>query len=208
MNLMGDTVFTEAINRLLEWDAESYEVPTINVNLSLTALRDPGLADQVLAKLDQKGLTPPRLVVEIGRGILSKEVDDIVRKNLSALAQAGCGIDIDGFGVEGIALDILQSHPIRRLKIDSSLVRVADRAEDKTRVLAALNAMAAQLEIRTVATGVETIQQDSLLRDLGYDYGQGLLFAHPAPAIEISQWLHARTRARGAAEGEHLRRVK
>ena len=100
---------------------------------------------------------------------------------LRALHNAGVIICIDDFGTAYSALSYLQAFPVSVVKIDSSFVHALGHQRAHTSLVAAVQHMATDLGLRTVAEGVETAEQETQLRDLGCKLVQGYRYGHPAP---------------------------
>lgn len=110
-------------------------------------------------------------------------------------------ISLDDFGTGYSALSYLKRFPIDQLKIDRSFMDGLERVPRAAALVRAVLAMADALGLETVAEGVETPEQHTLLQGLGCQFGQGYLFARPLPAAEIG------IPPRPAQSGGHLRSV-
>ena len=208
MDRLGQTMLSQALGALQGWDDAGLDVPTVSVNLSGAELRNPDLAAHIATDLDRAGLGPARLVIEVLESVISGDTDDIIRRNLVALADLGCRIDLDDFGTGHASITTLQHFPIQRVKIDQSFVQRADRTDDKRRMLAAILRLTDTLELDALAEGVETIGEHGLLRELDCRFAQGFLFAEPATAADVTEWLRQHQARDAATGGAHLRRVK
>ncbi|WP_299784481.1 bifunctional diguanylate cyclase/phosphodiesterase [uncultured Marivita sp.] len=205
---LGQSVVIRALNALQTWDGAGLSVPTISVNLSEAELLDPDLPDHIAVALDRSGVLAHRLVLEISETVLRGSNDDISQRNLIALSEIGCAIDLDNFGTGTCGVSQLQSVPFQRLKIDRQLVMGSDLSEDRQRILSAIIGLADRLEMQTVGCGVETLGEHGVLRDLGCGHAQGFLFAEPGSAGDIGAWLAERQGREEPANGVRLRRVK
>jgi EAL domain-containing protein (putative c-di-GMP-specific phosphodiesterase class I) len=118
-------------------------------------------------------------------------VEDRSAEVLQRVRDLGVSISIDDFGTGYSMLGRLHRFPVDRLKIDRSFVReiVSSRAEAP--IVSAIIAMARSLGIETVAEGIETLEQQTYLRNRGCDLGQGFLFSHPTEAHEIERMLRS-----------------
>ncbi len=208
MSRLGKTIRTQSIAALQAWDDMGYDVPTISLNLSGQELRDPNFAEHVQAELDRSMLLAHRLVFEVPERLFVNLKDDIVRRNLSALVALGCTLDIDGYGVGGSDIAMLQKIAVNRIKIDQSLIRGVDTSCERHRVFHAILDMCKRLEIQAVGTGVETVGEHGVLRELGCQVAQGFLFAEPASAVDMSLWLADQQQQNDLPANPGLRRVK
>lgn len=167
---LGETILQHSLTALRTWDRAGMDVPRISVNFSDPELRDPKLVDRILWELDRFGLTPQRLGIEVLESVIASSPDGIVARNISRLAEAGCHIDLDDFGTGHASINALRRFKVHRLKIDRSFVTRVDRDEDQRRILAAVLGMADRLGIETLAEGVESVGEHTLLAQLGCDH--------------------------------------
>jgi diguanylate cyclase (GGDEF)-like protein/PAS domain S-box-containing protein len=191
INPIGRWVLREACTQARAWrDRRPGGQPlTMAVNVSVRQLRDADLVDDVRAALHASGIDPRSLVLEITESTLVDDVDDVVRQ-LSALKALGVQIAVDDFGTGYSSLSYLRRLPIDVLKIDRSFVDgVVGADSEGTTFVRSIVDLAHSLGLETVAEGIEQAAQLEHLRTTGCDYGQGYLFAHPAPASEIERLL-------------------
>jgi diguanylate cyclase (GGDEF)-like protein/PAS domain S-box-containing protein len=158
------------------------------VNVSARQLDEEGLVAAVTSALEQAGLTPDRLVVEVTESALPTQ-DDVARNTLDALEQLGVTISIDDFGTGYSSLSRLRLLPVGELKIDKSFVDELDSDDERAPVVAAVIALAHGLGRTVVAEGVETQQQLASLVRLGCDAVQGYLLSRPLPPEELAELL-------------------
>jgi diguanylate cyclase (GGDEF)-like protein/PAS domain S-box-containing protein len=150
----------------------------VAVNLSARHLADPGVVYDVSVALEQSGLPPERLVVELTETALAD--DAAVHEHLSRLRELGVQVAIDDFGTGYTSVGQLPHLPADVLKIDRSFVC---STEPRQRDLVALMVAAAHaFDLRVVAEGVETDEVYEWVRELGCDHAQGYLIARPGPA--------------------------
>jgi EAL domain-containing protein (putative c-di-GMP-specific phosphodiesterase class I) len=116
--------------------------------------------------------------------------------SLATLRAAGISIAIDDFGTGHSSLRMLAGLPIDVLKIDGSFVRDLVANRNHRLIVQTTIGLAASLGMKTVAEGVETVEQLELLRDLGCDAVQGYLVSRPASAPDLAQWLTGGTFAK------------
>ncbi|MCL3881095.1 GGDEF domain-containing phosphodiesterase [Marivita sp. GX14005] len=206
MSRLGATMLDQATEALFRFDREGRGVDSVSLNLSAQELRVPDLAGAIGERLDRLGLAPRRLVLEIGETTLF-EGDDMVRTNLREITGLGCRLDIDNFGTGHASLLALQQAPISRIKLDRTLVRHAHTIPARQTMLSAICGMAETMGIETLAAGVETIEEQSLLRQVGCRAAQGFLFAHSMPVDECGEWL-AQSGMAGAADVTDIRSAR
>ncbi len=157
-------------------------------NVSPLQLRDRSLPIMVRAALDESGLPPHRLELEITESALVGDLN-LARDVLCELKALGVRLALDDFGTGYSSLRHLKMLPFDKLKIDAGFVgAMADNAESR-KIVAAVVGLGQSLGLITVAEGVEDTETAALLRGLGCDVGQGWLFGRPAAAEVVSaQW--------------------
>ncbi len=153
----------------LDSDASSF----VSVNVSASQLGDPDAAARFIEFAGDRRLDPSRLVIELTEAAFAE--GPVVQGNLDELRDAGIRIFLDDFGVGYSSLSHLHRFPVDGIKIDSSVI---SPTVDESLVQLIVS-VAAALDIRTVAEGVETSEQLSTVTRLGVDYAQGYLLGHP-----------------------------
>jgi EAL domain-containing protein (putative c-di-GMP-specific phosphodiesterase class I) len=162
----------------------------ISVNVSPRQLSDRALLTQVAQALEESGLPPERLELELTESMLLN-VDTDTLFCLSALRDQGIGLALDDFGTGYASLGMLRRLPLTAMKIDRSLVRdLPDDREDVAIARAAVQTGQA-MGLRVIAEGVETEAQRDFLAAIGCDEGQGYLFARPMPSEQYRARLAA-----------------
>ena len=111
---------------------------------------------------------------------------------LTKLDELGTRIWLDDFGTGLTSLSVLSTHPFDAVKIDARLIGGATADAQSARMLGAVLGVIHAAQARAVAEGIERESQLHAMQRLGFDAGQGFLFARPAPAAEIGRWLAAR----------------
>lgn len=154
----------------------------VAINVSPRHFRAADFASRLLALLEEAGVAPARIRVEITEVAL---LDDAPRtlEGLALLRRHGVLAQLDDFGTGYSALSYLHRFPIASLKIDRSFVAglVGDTKAESVAVIRAIVALASSLGIDLIAEGVETRFQRDTLVDLGCAYAQGFLFSAPVP---------------------------
>jgi EAL domain-containing protein (putative c-di-GMP-specific phosphodiesterase class I) len=160
----------------------------VSVNLSARQVQDPGLIDQVAGVLDEVGLDPTSLTLEITEGLLLQDAEGIMER-LHAIKALGINLALDDFGTGYSSLSYLQRFPIDVLKIDKSFVERVTEGAEASALVRTIVALSESLQLRTVAEGIEMEDQAEHLRALGCERGQGYLFARPLPAEQVKELL-------------------
>ncbi|WP_354684612.1 EAL domain-containing protein [Cupriavidus necator] len=148
----------------------------VAVNISPLQLRQANFPDTVARCLQQAGLPPQGLVIEVTEGILVDGGETTI-ETFRRLRELGVGVSIDDFGTGYSGLNYLTRLPISRLKIDKSFVDGVDTPGHDQAVAAAIIALGHQLHLKVIAEGVETAAQFAFLREQGCDGAQGFLFS-------------------------------
>ncbi|MFD1341063.1 EAL domain-containing protein [Litorisediminicola beolgyonensis] len=185
---LGEIMLDHALEALTRWDEAGIEVPRVSVNLSMQELRNPRLVDRLSWALDRHDLAPSRIGLEILETVVAENCSCDIARNVSALAELGCHIDLDDFGTGRAAISTLRSLSVHRLKIDRSFVTRADRDDDQRRLVCAIVSLADQLGLETLAEGVESAGEHTTLAQLGCDHVQGFGIARPLPAAQFVAW--------------------
>lgn len=177
-----------------EWRRSSGLDVTISVNLSIKSLGDVQLADHVTAIVQQEGLEPRFMVLEVTESATTTETGKML-ENLSRLRMKGFGLSIDDYGTGYSSMQQLTRIAFTELKLDQSFVANAARQQSARVILEASLDMAKRLKIVSVAEGVETADDWNLLRSLGYQLAQGFYIARPMEAACFLDWSRDRTQA-------------
>ena len=199
MDSLGAFVLRRALKEAKRWP-ELY----VAVNLSPLQVRDRAIVDLVRSALDESGVPPSRLMLEITEGVLIDNPEEMV-KRIEDLHALGVRIALDDFGSGYSNLGYLQRFPLDKLKIDRSFVIALGNSANGGVIIQAIVALGRALGLSVLVEGVETEQQRVLLRLAGCDEMQGFLFARPAPASTIDRLLEqAKRSARAPMPAEAL----
>ena len=153
----------------------------VSLNVSMRFLEEEGFAEQVLATLEETGLPPAQLQLELSeRGVLPEAGRILAQLELLAAQQVQ--LAIDDFGTGQTSLSYLRTLPIHCVKVDRSFVSRVPRDAASAAIVSAVVAMSHHLGLRVVAEGVENEEQSRFLRGQDYDELQGFLFSRPARA--------------------------
>ena len=159
----------------------------VSVNLSLTSLSDATLADRITSAVRAQGLESRGMILEITETAAMTDVGRCL-ENLARLRVKGFGLSIDDYGTGYSSMQQLARIPFTELKLDQSFVtNCAMNAQHRAIIESSLD-MARRLKLKTVAEGVETHADWTLLRELGCALGQGYFIAKPMAAGEFLGW--------------------
>ena len=187
---IGKWVLKTACLQNVAWQQEGLPRLSIAVNLTARQFSDEHLLRDVGLILDETGMDPRLLELEITESLLMHDVEGALRV-LTSLKRMGIRIAIDNFGSGYVSLSALKSFPLDTVKIDRSFIRdVESQAKDKA-LTGAVIAMGKSLSLTVVAQGVETRAQADYLRENACDELQGFYFAKPVPADQFEVLLRA-----------------
>lgn len=182
---LGGWVLEVACRQAAEWQRETPGFE-LNVNLSASQLGNPRLIDEVRAVLEETGLPPQLLVLELTESVALTDLVESGRV-LSGLKTLGVRIALDDFGTGFSSLSHLGALPVDVVKIDKSFVQAMQ--DNGASVAEAVLQIARTFNLAPVAEGVEDADTASRLRELNCAQAQGYHFARPMPADELTDLL-------------------
>lgn len=192
---IGLWVLMEAARQLRAWDDTGLDVPKISVNCSVRQLDPDRLPAQVAAVLASAGLASSRLELEITESMLMRDPERAIAV-LHALKAQGVRLAIDDFGTGHSSLAYVKQLPVTRLKIDRSFVSGIGRHANDEQICRTVIALAHNLQLETLAEGVEHAHEADFLRAEGCDLAQGYLYAPPLAPEALRDWVTGRTGGR------------
>jgi len=185
---LGRLVLEEACREAAGWPPNSAgQQMSVSVNLSARQVAHPGLVETVVEVLEQTGLEPQRLKLEITETVLIEDTETAL-ETLEKLKTLGVSLVLDDFGTGYSSLGYVKRFPIDVLKIDRSFVEKLGRGGEDDAIVNAVLSMGQALGLQVVAEGVETCDQARQLQSMGCSQAQGFLFARPLTgdaAIEL-----------------------
>ena len=187
---LGEWVLRTACQQMSEWQPLFSSNPplTISVNLSGKQLTKSDLVFKVDRILQETGLPARSLKLEITESVMIEQTD-AANDTLTRLRDLGIELQLDDFGTGYSSLGYLQKLPVGAIKIDRSFIRYIEGSTEHIEIVRTIVILARNLGMKVVAEGIETEQQEELLRSLGCDYGQGYLFAAPLPSVAAEKLL-------------------
>jgi diguanylate cyclase (GGDEF)-like protein/PAS domain S-box-containing protein len=187
---IGQFVLEESCRQLNEWQDEfSAELPiTISVNVSAKQLLQKQLFANVVDTLEKYKIKPKQLKIEITESVVVENTD-VVISILRQFRSLGVNLSMDDFGTGYSSLSYLHQLPISTLKIDRSFVsKITDKA-DTTEIVRTILLLAKNLHLDVVAEGIETLNQQDILKELNCEYGQGYYFSRPLDVEPAKQFI-------------------
>ncbi len=196
LHRIGEWVIERACRQLRDWRALGLTNITVAVNVSAVQFASPAFPATIERILQEHDIPPELLELELTESLLMSEFDDAVAQ-MHRLKQLGVRIAVDDFGTGYSSLSYLHQLPIDVLKIDRAFVKEITEAQGTFPIVEAIISLAKAFEIETVAEGVETEAQRTVLAVLGTERFQGYLFAKPMAAEQMTTFLK---RARSVEE--------
>jgi diguanylate cyclase (GGDEF)-like protein/PAS domain S-box-containing protein len=191
---IGEWVMRTAARQARAWRNGGLTGLVVAVNLSAIQFRDPGLPELVKSILEDAGLPPGCLELELTESVATGN-PTVAIAMMDRLHALGVRLSIDDFGTGYSSLNYLKRFRIHTLKIDQSFVRDIGTDADDRAIVQAIVQMAHALQLTTIAEGVETDVQASFLRAQGCDAMQGYRFCRPLEADAAADWMHKRQAA-------------
>ncbi|MGB0905260.1 MAG: EAL domain-containing protein, partial [Mangrovicoccus sp.] len=189
MERLGEVMLAHSLTAIKAWDRAGLHVPSVGVNFSPIELRNPNLIEKIQWELDRYDIAPERLTVEVLETVIAGSKDDTTARNISELARLGCQIDLDDFGTGHASITNIRRFSVNRIKIDRSFVIKVNEDREQQRMVAAILTMAERLDLETLAEGVETVGEHTMLAQLGCGHVQGYGIGRPMPFEETCAWL-------------------
>lgn len=184
---IGRWVLSCACAQAAIWQREGRPL-RVAVNLSPVQFKDPDLARYVQEALDQTGLSPQYLELEVTESMLMANTKASM-KTLKAFSEAGVQVSLDDFGTGYSSPSYLKRMPLDNIKIDQSFVKELPGDAETLAIVHAILAMSKILGLSVTAEGVETLEQAQLLESMGCDLLQGHFFSKPVAAQEMRAFL-------------------
>jgi predicted signal transduction protein with EAL and GGDEF domain len=180
---LGDWVLREACRAGRRWPIRS-----IAVNVSPVQFRSPRFAAKVLQILEEEGLEPTRLELEITESVLLDSAE-LSTLTMSALRNSGVRIALDDFGTGYSSLKYLQKFAVDKIKIDRSFVQNLETDAASDAIIQAMVDLARAMGVQVTAEGVETAEQRAFLERIGCNELQGFLLSRPLGADQVDSVL-------------------
>ena len=188
---LGEWVLRAACKQNKAWQDAGLPPMMMSVNLSMRQFRQHQLAERIRTILEQIGMEPRYLELEITESMTSDV--EFATETLASLKKLGVQISIDDFGTGYSSLVYLKKFPIDKLKIDRSFVSELSENGSDAAIVTTITSMAKHLKIKVTAEGVENDDQIRFLRERNCEEAQGFYFTKPIPANLFEHWYRLRT---------------
>lgn len=175
---IGNWVLREACKQNRLWQTLGYKPIVMSVNISVLQFEREDFVDTVESILQETGLNPQYLALEITEGIAMKNVEENIDK-LKTLKRIGVKISIDDFGTGFSSLNYFTRFPIDSLKIDRSFIQSIEHSQEARTIVSMIISMGRSLGIENIAEGIETEEQLNIIRKENCHKAQGYFFSKP-----------------------------
>lgn len=176
---IGHWIFKNTFELLSNWKHRIPDDFQLSINMSPVQLKSTDKnSDDWLDLIEQYGLKGSNIVIEITEGLLLKN-DSVVNERLKRFSKAGVQVAIDDFGTGYSSLAYLQEFDIDYLKIDQCFIQKLDHGTSEESLSHAIIVMAHQLGLQIIAEGIETVEQENILKGMDGDFGQGYYYSKP-----------------------------
>lgn len=186
---LGRWILQDACRRMVDWRRQGIAPPSLSVNVSPRQFADPSLTEAIARTLEETGLPPECLDIEITESVTSGDVERVI-STMAALKDMGITLSVDDFGTGYSSLNYLKRFPLDTLKIDQSFVRdLMDTKGKDAAICSTIITLGTNLGFTVVAEGVETADQARFLYERGCTMLQGYWISRPLPADAFAAWL-------------------
>lgn len=189
INRITQRMIEISLKQLKDWNDQGFETG-MAINLSLSYLGSPGIADQITSEAKRLGLEPRAVTLEVTESLVTTDLGHVL-ENLARLRMRGFDISIDDYGTGFSSMQQLSRIPFTELKIDQSFVTGATSRPNMRVILESSLQLAQKLGLRSVAEGIEKEEEWALLKSLGCDVAQGYFIARPMPGDAVPEWHQA-----------------
>jgi EAL domain-containing protein (putative c-di-GMP-specific phosphodiesterase class I) len=187
---IGAWVLREACAQARAWVDAGLPVMTMAVNVSAKQFENENFMRDIFAILDETGLDPRCLQLELTESVLMRRAE-LTASKLLTLRERGIQVAVDDFGTGYSSLSYLRKFPLDALKIDRSFVSQITTIPDEMTIVRAIISMGRSLNLRVIAEGVETQDQLDFLKLHQCDEAQGFYFSPPLPPQEFARLLRS-----------------
>jgi EAL domain-containing protein (putative c-di-GMP-specific phosphodiesterase class I) len=189
---LGEWVLRTACTQISVWSRRPETASLVlAVNVSASQFARPDFVSHVLTCVNEAGISPSQLKLELTESMLASDLADIIAK-MQALKPHGIRFSLDDFGTGFSSLSYLRSLPLDQLKIDQSFVRDLLNSPNDAAIAQTVVNLGRNLGLEVIAEGVETQAQRDFLASIGCDIYQGYLFSRALPAADFDVFLRRR----------------
>jgi len=187
---MGEWILRKACMDGKKWQDEGHDI-IVSVNISSKQFQQDNFVDKVMAAIDESGLNPKNLTLEITETIAISNIKHTIEV-LNKLRSLGIAVAIDDFGTGYSSLSYLNEMSVNEVKIDRSFIWDIEKNNKNKLISSTIILLAKQLGLRVIAEGVENFEQLSILREMKCDIAQGYYFSMPVEKEKIDEMILAK----------------
>jgi EAL domain-containing protein (putative c-di-GMP-specific phosphodiesterase class I) len=187
---LGEWILRECCAQLKQWQAKYHTAQPLKMSANVSSrqfLRDD-FADVLIRILNESGIDPNQLAIEVTESILMEDTDLAV-KAMSTLRDIGIQIHIDDFGTGYSSLSYLNKFPVTALKIDRSFISKMALNEENREIVRAIISLAQNLNLSVIAEGIELPSELLDVSNMECQYAQGFYFSRPVAAHDLDAWM-------------------
>ncbi|WP_246942658.1 EAL domain-containing protein [Bacillus pinisoli] len=188
---IGEWILNKACRDLKTFQQTGGDQLTMSVNISMSQFLHSKLLQSVAEAINSSGISPRQLKLEITESVAMSQPDQVINK-LEELKELGLELALDDFGTGYSSLNYLKRLPVDVLKIDRAFIQEIDQDDDDMIIVKALIEVAHSLDMVVIAEGVETKEQQDILRTINCDQMQGYYFSRPVAMDELEIMLKAK----------------
>ncbi|SEL52667.1 diguanylate cyclase/phosphodiesterase with PAS/PAC sensor(s) [Halomonas daqiaonensis] len=189
INALGQSVLRQVCAQMAHWTKlDALDGMAISVNISARQFHERGFVDEVITIVEETGIDPARLQLEVTETLLLDDMNQTVEK-MSALRNLGISFALDDFGTGYSSLAYLKQLPLDVLKIDQGFVQDLPDDSNDVAIVQTIIALAHSLGLDVLAEGVETAEVQDFLIQEGCRVFQGYLYSRPVPAEDFERYL-------------------
>lgn len=184
---LGYWVFRQVCEHIKHLQNAGISNLPISINLSPVQFEDHNLLDELTRIIAETGVPTSRLHIEITESILMKNVPVAMAK-LKSIQDLGISVAIDDFGTGYSSFSYMKDFPIDTIKVDKSFIDDLDQHNGR-QIVAAILGLCQQLDLNVIAEGIETHNQERVLKKLGCAHGQGFLYSEPMTLASLFDYI-------------------
>ncbi|OOZ37259.1 EAL domain-containing protein [Solemya elarraichensis gill symbiont] len=194
IELIGYQVFEQAYKAVKEFNNHSEKNIDVSVNLSSRQIETDEQVEKLFEFLAEKQIDLNNFKIEITETLLMSD-QERVGEILMRFKEMGAKISLDDFGTGYSSFSYLHLFPIDKIKIDRSFVSSMHKNDKSKAIVRSLCSLSSSLDMKVIAEGVESVQDEEMLNSFDYDYGQGYYYAKPLPKRQFLDFLASRVTA-------------
>ena len=185
-SLLSERMLQKVLDDIQYWSQTGVSFGHVAINVAGADFRQGGFAGKVIGSLAARNLEPSSLQIEVTENVFLGHGAGEVERELRALSDHGIRIALDDFGTGYASLSHLTQFPVNLLKIDRSFIQRIGSSADAEAITSTVVNLGHCLGLEIVAEGIETAAQESFLREINCDTGQGFLYSKAMPADAVA----------------------